>query len=268
MTTGVLLFAFNTPGIDYVKIAKWNAMNIQRHLNLPVTLITDSTITDAVFDQVIYAENKHSSGRKFKNIDRVVRWKNSGRYSAYELTPYDQTIVLDVDYVVASNTLLSLVNDPRPFVCTQQAIDVSNTTPNLNLFNKYQMPMAWATVMKFTKSSVAEMIFDVMRMVQHNYSHYALLFGFSSTPYRNDFALSIALSLASGHRLTREYSAPFHLLNVNPGDAVHWVNTDTYEIQYTRTVNNETKPFKLVVKNQDLHVMCKDYLEKIIDSTV
>lgn len=128
--------------------------------------------------------------------------------------------------------------------------------------------MAWATVMKFTKSDISEMIFDTIQMVQNNYGHYAALFGFSSAPYRNDFALSIALSLASGHRLTADYSTPFCLLNVSPGDEVRCIDTDTYEVRYNCTVNNESKPFRIVLKNQDLHVMSKDYLEKIVDSTV
>jgi hypothetical protein len=268
MTSGVLLFAFNTSAVDYVKIAKWNAANIKRHLNLPVSIVTDSEIDDAIFDQVIYAENKFSNTRLIKNMEVAIKWRNAGRYAAYELSPYDTTLLLDVDYIVASNQLQVLLDDSRPFICTQQAIDTDSQNVDLNKYSKYKLPMAWATVIKFNKSETANLIFDIMRMVQTNYRHYALLYGFNSSPYRNDFALSIALTMASGHLITNQYAAPFKMFNVNPGNEVTRVGTDEYELKYLKTVNNVQKMFRLAVSNQDIHIMGKDYLEKIVDNTI
>jgi hypothetical protein len=48
---------------------------------------------------VVYLE------RDASNHKRQKVWNNKGRYNAYELSPYDETIILDVDYVLNSNKL-------------------------------------------------------------------------------------------------------------------------------------------------------------------
>ena len=42
MTRGILLFAFNTPNVNYVEMAVETAKRSNHFLNLPVTLITDN----------------------------------------------------------------------------------------------------------------------------------------------------------------------------------------------------------------------------------
>ena len=42
MTTGAVIFAQNTSRVDYVKLAIFAASKIKKHLNIPVSLLTDS----------------------------------------------------------------------------------------------------------------------------------------------------------------------------------------------------------------------------------
>ena len=42
MTQGVLIFAFNSEGVDYVKMAILSARCAKKFLNKPVSLVTDS----------------------------------------------------------------------------------------------------------------------------------------------------------------------------------------------------------------------------------
>jgi len=105
MTQGVLIFAFNNEETDYVAMAEWSAKNIRRHLNLPVSIITDGECNTDVFDQVIHAQPETGGTRYFEDYNQTVTWHNAGRVNAYELTPYDQTLVLDADFVVAGDML-------------------------------------------------------------------------------------------------------------------------------------------------------------------
>lgn len=263
MTSGVILFAYNSTVIDYIKIAVWNAHNIHRHLHLPVTLITDEPIDNSVFERVIVNKNPGQSVRYFHDIEQTSSWKNTNRYRAYELSPYDTTLLLDIDYVVASSQLQSVINDPRTFVCYQHAIEITGTAESPTTFGRTKFPMSWATVVKFSRSELSKNVFDIIGMIQQNYKHYANLYNFTSKPFRNDYALSIALSMVQGHRLSNENAIAGSLINVNPGHRVTQVDKDCYEIVYDKMVNSTAKSFKIITKNQDLHVMGKSYLEAI-----
>jgi hypothetical protein len=266
MTQGVVFFAFNSGPIDYVRIAQWNAANVHRHLNLPVTLITDAPVDNPIFDQVILIDNAQADRRIFFDQDRLVPWRNRGRCAAYELSPYDTTLLLDVDYVVASTKLRYILEDPRDFVCHQRALEITQPSDAIETFGQHRMPMSWATVIKFNRSDLAEHIFDIMTMVQNNYSHYADLYKFRHAPFRNDYALSIALALVNGHSVDPVFDSPWLLLNVNPAHQVRQLEEDYYEIKYTKMVNNENKPFRIAVYKQDLHVMGKSFLENLIET--
>lgn len=266
MTCGVVFFAFNSGPIDYVRIARWNAANVHRHLNLPVTLITDAPVDDPIFDRVILIDNAQADQRIFFDQDRLVPWRNRGRCAAYELSPYDTTLLLDVDYVVASSKLLHLPGSSKDFVCHQRALDITQSTDTVETFGQHRMPMSWATVIKFNRSYITEQIFDIMAMVQNNYPHYADLYKFRHAPFRNDYALSIALALVNGHSVDPVFDCPWPLLNVNPAHEVRQIDEDYYEIRYTKMVGQENKTARIAVYKQDLHVMGKSFLESVIDA--
>ena len=42
MTQGILIFAFNSDGVDYIKMAILSAKRAKKFLNKPVSLVTDS----------------------------------------------------------------------------------------------------------------------------------------------------------------------------------------------------------------------------------
>jgi hypothetical protein len=119
--------------------------------------------------------------------------------------------------------------------------------------------MWWATVVIFDRNSnFTQDVFDVWKMVEQNYQHYANLFGFKSKQYRNDYALSIALLLCNGNVHPQQCELPWPLLNVDTEVEVSNIN-NTWWIEYT----NANRKKKICVKNHDLHIMCKSYLEKM-----
>jgi hypothetical protein len=266
MTTGALIFAFNNEQTDYLAMAQWSARRIRRHLNIPVAVVTDCTDDSRLreFDQVIHQTASTGGTRWFEDYASTVTWHNAGRVDAYTLSPWDRTLVLDADYVVCSKNLKTLLNADADFLCHKNAWDTKNGQPldGLNTFGRYHMPMWWATVMCFRKSNTAQYIFDSMQMVRDNWQHYRDLYHIDRATYRNDFALSIALGIVSGHTSCVD-TIPWDLASVLPDTNLTQLDDDYFSLEYT----DQSGVLRYVgITGTDFHAMGKQHLEKIIAS--
>ena len=252
MTVGALIFAFNNEHIDYVKMANWAATNIGRHLGIPTRIITDKDVAPI---------GQYS--RKFEDLPESVTWYNGNRVDAYSLTPWDRTLVLDADYVVASDQLKYLLKIDQDFVAHKTAYDVTDVANfnELNNFGRQQMPMWWATVMMFRKSKQAQLIFETMQMIKHNWAHYRNLYGITRSTYRNDFALSIALGTVNGHTLNHA-DIPWKLATVTHNHKLTQIDRDEYRVDYV-TPDKKSRWIKLT---HDFHAMGKGHLGAIVDN--
>jgi hypothetical protein len=264
MTQGVLIFAFNNEQTDYLAMAEWSAHNVRRYLNLPTSVVTNTEYTGTAFDHVIHADAESGGTRYFEDYDNTVTWHNAGRVDAYTLTPYDQTIVLDADYVVASTSLKGLLNAQQDFMCHKTAFDMSAQTDmrGLNTFGRYSMPMWWATVMMFRRSNTAQYIFDCMQMVRDNWQHYRDLYNIDRATYRNDFALSIALGIVSGHTMKVD-EIPWALPSVMPNTRLSRDIDDSFMIEYQDS--NQLRK-RMGFRGLDFHAMGKKDLGDIVET--
>lgn len=262
MTRGVLLVAFNNSHFDYVRMAAWNAARIRHFLNLPVALVTDAHSHQHLdqFDHVINLDRPQSGKRYFDDIKTTVDWINYDRSHAAWKSPFEHTLVLDVDYVVNSDQLKVLFDIDQDFLCHRTAVNARTGEVFNNTFGRYQMPMYWATVMCFRKSKKAQVIFEIMAMVQQHWQHYRDLYQIDRPAFRNDHALSIALNIESGHTLSTT-DIPWNLLSVLPADELGCVDQTQFEITW-----QDTRTRRVIINNQDFHAMGKSYLEKIIDN--
>lgn len=264
MTTGALLFAYNNEKTDYVAMAAWSAKNIYRHLNIPVCIVTDTQSIGnyySEFDTVIYTEENLINARYFNDVGNVT-WHNTNRMDSYNLTPWDRTLVLDVDYVVASNQLKTLLELDYDFISPKYAFDVVrlNDFTGLNNFGQYNMPMLWATVMVFRRSKTAELIFSSMQMVRDNWNHYRALYKNSNPSYRNDHALTIATNIVNGHMLDFPV-VPWGLASLVPDHKLTQLDQDSYRIDY---IANDGKARWIKLTGQDFHAMGKEQLGEIV----
>jgi len=266
MTAGALIFAFNNEQTDYVAMAAWSAQNIQRHLNIPVAVVTNDTqaIGNSNFSHVIVADAESGGTRYFEDYAQTVTWHNAGRVDAYALSPFDQTLVLDADYVVASDQLKVLLHSSQEFLAHSTAFDITgiDNFAALNCYGEFKMPMSWATVMMFRRSDHAELIFECMKMVRHNWRHYKDLYKIASSTYRNDYALSIALNIVHGQTLEHP-AVPWNLASVTPEHRLTQVTQDHYRVDY---IDQDKKPRWITLQNQDFHAMGKQHLENIIET--
>jgi hypothetical protein len=264
MNRGILIFAFNNEQIDYLALAAWTTDNIHRRLNVPVAVVTD--ITDIPghykFDKVIHTAAAEPTSRGFQDITGPVQWYNGNRVDAYALSPWDQTVVLDADYVVASNQLLLLFDSTQDFLSHRLAYDVTGSQPftDVNWFGVYSMPMWWATVMMFRRSTTADLIFQSMQMIRKNWKHYRDLYKISEATYRNDYALSIALGIVNGHTLNHP-SIPWELATLTSAHSLEYIDQDCYKVIFKDTNDNQKW---IQIKDQDFHAMGKKHLGEIV----
>lgn len=250
MTTGALIFAHNNGVIDYESMAQWSANNIQRHLGIPVKIIS--------------CAETGSNSRWFGDYGQHMPWHNHTRASAYEASPWDRTLVLDADYVVASDQLVTVLSSPGEFLCFRKAYDVTgcNDFAGLDTFGDVAMPMWWATVMCFDKCQHSRLIFETMTMIRDNWNHYRKIYKISQASYRNDHALSIALTLVNGH-VTNVPDIPWSMATVMPEHKLARVDQDTYRVEF---VAPDQRSRWTSLHQQDFHAMGKQQLGAIVAS--
>jgi len=259
MSQGAVIFAFNTR-IDYVSLAREAARRVRDFLDLPTTLITDEPGTVKGFDQVIVVDRPPASQRLWQDRDRVAYWHNHRRCCAWELSPYDDTLLIDCDYWISSDRLQTIMDDSADFRCFRGVMNLPRSSvPTIQKFGNLATDMWWATVVKFSRTDRAQEIFECWDMIEKNYEHYADLFGFSKTMFRNDYALSLSLLLVHGHLQPRDVEIPWPLINVEPQAQVK-KSQDAWEL-YWIPPSSATQQ-RLRISDLDLHFMGKLHIEE------
>jgi len=243
MTQGFLLFAHNNGVIDYVKLARICAKRIKKILHKSVTLVTDSPVDFLEFDNVITVDIDKSNKR---NIDSVIQpFYNISRLDSFRLSPYDETIVIDVDYIVNSDTLNQYFNNTESFLMGEGVYNLHNyETDEIPMLG---MSMKWATTLYFKKDYVAETIFNQAKLIKENYNFYRELYKFKASNYRNDYAFTIAEHIVKG--LNSSDSLPkINFLELTTDEILH-----TDGERFVCLVNHQP----MVFKNVDLHFFNK-----------
>jgi hypothetical protein len=255
---GVLLFAYDNESVKYTELAKLCALLVRKHLpNTGVTLVTDNLI-EGPFDDVIILEAGDSNHRTFRTPNggtEEVTWHNKTRPQAYDLTPYEKTLLLDVDYLMFNNSLQWLFQSDKELICHNIAYDITDKDSFIDdkLLHWSSIPMLWATVLYFTKNDTAREFFNLVKLVQDNYQYYYNLYNFKMGPYRNDYAISIAYNLLNleHYLLDPLFTLPsqYSIDTVREDGVVTYMFDD--KVSY--------------VKNTNIHVMNKHSILEHID---
>lgn len=267
MNRGALLFAFNTDTVDYFSMAVYTAKRINHFLNLPVTVITDNidnTIgLDYHFDNVIYVDSDKTNYKEQK------LWINKGRYEAYEHSPYDETLLIDSDYIINSDKLLKLFDFYDDFCCHNTTNFLFYDDKEQELIGKYGFNTLWATVVLFKKTERVQQTFECMKMIQDNYDHYVKLYGMVSPMYRNDYSLGIAHNIVNGHINYTDDYIPWDLQHIGKTVTVIKNSDDFYNTSYTiKCISDD--PFNpkseyIVIKDFDFHLLGKNNFMELIN---
>ena len=247
MTTGVLLYCFDTPEHKYHKLAERCVAQIRKYLKLDITIVTNLETFKKFkpIGMINYklVENKTTNTRPYRG--RNVPWYNKERALAYEHSPYDTTILMDCDYFVFSSTLLELTKTNFDIMLHDKVHDLTGRNM-IEGKDESTLPLVWATVTLFKKGANAKAIFDMIKHVQEYYPHYKNLYRIKYSAYRNDYAFAIAMhQLNLGNRIP----TPMQML----ADSVDIIDSDDEGIvlKYSGNVN--------FVTGQDVHIMDKEW---------
>jgi hypothetical protein len=231
---GVVLFAFNTDTVDYKLIAERASKLITHSLNLPVTVITEMSGTQTN-TRLGYAHG--------------TQWFNGDRYRAYELSPYDETLLLDSDYLVLDDALLKILDTTNDYnIMTDNQNFVQTMTGNMG---NMSLNFVWATAVAFKKTPKSKMLFDLVGRVQNNYGYYCKLYNIRSSNFRNDYAFAIADNIINGY--TASTGIPWTMLTVDK-------TVNALEIKNNKIIIREEEVAHVISK-QNIHIMDKAYLQ-------
>lgn len=256
---GVIVFAFNTTAVDYVSIADKSSRLIKHNLNLPVTIVTDPDSNPKFdYDNIIRLTPDDGQVNYRGAINnQTVAWRNFGRYLAYELSPYDETILLDTDYLVLDNSLNTLFETDFDYKLMHHNVSTAGT--DNDIMGTLGLPFVWATVVLFRKSERAERLFNLVARIQRNYSYYRALYHITNQRFRNDFAFAIANNILSGYSLNELASVPWSMLSIY--HEIETISTLGSFLKVNHTVTPDGKfPLTTILPRQNIHILDKNYL--------
>ena len=197
MMKGVLLYCFNTESYRYDKIAAKTIPLLRRNLGLEITVVTNDETRVHLPEQegVNYIVIENQTG----NYINQKSWHNLDRHRAYELSPYEKTILLDIDYFCYSDYLLTLSDTDQDFMVHDKVHDVTGHD-SYKFARNSMIPMVWATVIIFKKTPRAMAIFDMVKYVKERYGYFCDLYRIDFKNFRNDYAFAIALHQIGGFK--------------------------------------------------------------------
>ncbi len=278
MTNGAIIFALNNSDLDYIKLAVFAAKRVNKFLDIPVTLITDkknwleTQYPDYKFDKVIEVKSEsfskrtlHDGAISFKTVD----WKNTNRYRAYDLTPYDKTLVLDADFIINSSILKEAFNVDHDFQIYRNSYDISGWRKNQEFtrINPYSVPFYWATCFVFEKNVFTKSFFNLVEYIKNNWDYFKVLYSIDNkhSLFRNDHAFSIAINIMNG-KTEGEFAANL------PGKMYFSLDKDVLiDIDDTKMTfllqkeKHHGEYFLSQTSSLDIHVMNKMSLSRVLD---
>lgn len=245
MTKGVLLFCFDTAEVKYHKILERCVALVKKNLKLEITVVTN-------FDT--YKNLKPLGFVNYKFIEPELgntklgkEWRNVDRHLAYELSPYDTTMVMDIDYLPFSDNLRKFLDTGYNFLVSKTAHDLTGR----NTFDQRRwsmIDMVWATVFVFRKGKKAKRVFDTLKYVKDYYAYFLELYRIYDKQFRNDYAFAIALQQANGFL---DYDTlPISLPTLPPDCEVVQIDETGIAWKYQEQINYTT--------GQDVHVLNKE----------
>jgi hypothetical protein len=277
MSKGYLLIAQNNSANDYVKQAVFCAERIKKFCSdASVSIITNSvsylekSFDSSLFDHIIDSKSLPSQTNTRLIFDgalsnKSVNWKNVGRDLAYSLTPYEETILLDTDYIFCNDILDKCFGSKNDILMYKKSKYLGSS--NIEEFTKCadtSIDFYWATIIYFKKTEKAKIFFDLVTHIRENWFYYNNLYQINSPNFRNDYAFSIAIhtmnSMTSGNFIGQLPGKMYYtkdqdfLENITDEKLIFLVGKKDYLGEYTLVSS----------KGLNVHVLNKASLEREI----
>jgi len=269
-TKGLIIFAKNNEQFNYIKQAEVAATMAKHFLDIPVSLITleadynDNTLYNAsdVWDKVIYLDNVevvNGRGVIINGKREQITWYNLDRLLAYDLSPYDETILIDSDYLIQNSVLNNVWGNVEPML-----MNINSRLPGKQQEHIYEKVITdgypsihWFTVCYFRKCEQTEQWFTLAKEIKENNDFYSTTYNSPYTFYRNDITAAIASHIMNGYTDGWLKPLPTRQINSYPPESVIDINKGSI------TINTTEGPVRL--KDTNIHLLNKFEIEKNYD---
>ena len=163
---GILIYNFPSH-INYTKIAELCVTQCKNYLpDVPIMSVGQP------IQGVDLHHNLHipyTNKKVFGNVSRT--WYNLARHLSYKISPWNNTIVIDSDYIIMSTQLKKLFESDQQILMHREWYDITNDKINVMPVGKSQIEMLWATVLKFTKTPHVKEFFNLWEKIILNYNY-------------------------------------------------------------------------------------------------
>ena len=245
MTKGVLLFCFDTADTRYHSILERCVTLVMKNLKLPITVVTNfktfKRMKPMGFINYKFIEPEPGNTKLGKE------WNNVDRHMAYELSPYEVTLVMDIDYFPFTDNLKQFMDTKYDFLISKSAYDLTDRK-SFDYRRSGMIDMVWATVFVFRKTSRAKRVFDMIKYVKSFYPYFIEMYRIRDKRFRNDYAFAIALEQANG--MISYDTLPITLPTLPPDCKVLDMDQQGIAWQYNDQIN--------YTRDQDVHVLNKE----------
>lgn len=180
MSKGYIIFAQNNGKTDYVKQAELLAASIKKYNSIhDVTIITNEDIKD--------------------DCAKDSKWKIENRWRAYEMSPYDETIVLDADMIFCRNVdhwWDKFSNYDMFFTSNVLTYrnDVATSDYYRKTFVKNKLPNLYTAFYYFKKSPKSKLVFELLKDITLNWKVYYNKF--LKNTYQSGQSIDLNMALA------------------------------------------------------------------------
>lgn len=260
MSQGFLIFAQNNSTDDYVKQAYLCALSGTYSGNQNFTLVTDQQVPTEyklVFDNIVILDTDDAQNSE---------WKIENRYKAFDLSPYDETIVLDSDVLILDKIDWSLFADFDLYF-TQNPVTYRGEPVKSSYYRKAfehnMLPNIYTGMYYFKKTKNVHRFFAILEVIISEWKEFYDIYCDSYKPQHVsiDVCAAIALDMLQLHT-DRSYDiVPFvHMKN----HAQDWEQiNDTWQQKVDWYMNNDLKIGNY--KQQGIfHYTEKDFCDAIL----
>lgn len=279
----MLMFAHNNGLFDYGKMAYAAACAASYYLGEQISVVTDESTWEDLcklnphiedfFDQRIIIENETPNKRHFDMVDGTTQkaaYHNTTRLRAYELSPYDETLMIDTDVLVQDPSLRGVWGSPSPVMMnstiSEMHKEIHAHKHTTQMLSPHGLPSLWATICYFRKCHIAAKLFEAARYVVENYSYFGVLYRFPTNLLRMDFVMTVAAHIVSGYVGGRTVVDPL------PFDRTLFAWNKDIMIEVDRGKATFITDFQgqriPVVTRQTVHVMNKDSMMQHADRII
>lgn len=283
MSKGVLLFAHNNKEIDYVMMAYVCAKFVIKNLEVPVSLVTnESSIRwiesqnaeiKNIFDHIIIIEEtKIYQEKRFYDgtLDyKKSQFNNISRSQCFDLSPYDQTLVIDTDVLITNEKLKNIWDTESDFMINKNHFDLAQNRDTFEFVRTYDqgIDFYWATAFYFRKTPETKIFFDLCKHIVENYNFYKFSYQLPGNIVRNDYVFSIAIHIISGFgNKNKPDSLPCQIYYITDRDELFKVYSDKEFAFLVQKIGYSGEYVLTKTNKQNLHIMNKYSFNRHIPS--